>query len=124
MELGRAIQLAFGYTGESSWDFNVTNPAYEKYDPYEDMMNANASCTMVNGEYIIMPEPSKKPTFSLLRMTEQDIRETRKKPLHWDSPLTLTSRYCDRTPELPARQVKVSKLFEAGQKQQDLLPGM
>lgn len=71
-----------------------------------------------------MPEACTAPQFSLFRFAEQDVHETQKKPLHSDSPLTLMCRYSDRVPELLAREVKVFKLFEAGQRQKELLPGM
>jgi len=125
-ELHRAIQIAFGYTGESSWDFIVTNPKYKTFDPLEWLAKKAKieSYAVLGDKHIITPEACTAPQFSLFRFAEQDVRDTQKKPLHWDSPLTVMCRYSDRVPELLASQVKVFKLFEAGQTQQELLPGM
>jgi len=125
-ELHRAIQIAFGYTGESSWDFIVTNPKYKTFDPLQWLAKEAKleSYAVVGNKHYITPEACTAPQFSLFRFAEQDVREAQKKPLHWDSPLTVMCRYSERVPELLARGVKVFKLFEAGQAQQELLPGV
>lgn len=117
-QLKTAIQLVFGYTGESSSDFLIWNPAYVKFDYYDWLMTqAKVKAHTVEGnKHTIEVEENTKPTSTLLHVVEQSVQDAYTKPMRWDSRKMAVLRYSDRTPWVLMKDMKVSGFFEEGQK--------